>query len=158
MVAQCQRPGAWEISRDGCHFGQPGPLSGAEAGISSPPFTPLDPCPHLPSFPGNSTHEDGRGEAVLPSDRPVSHRDATATMRSLHLTARVEYTSPTDLNGTREEVLWHQGSSGITPTTLQGLGGCWHICQPRRGMVRRERDGVPKWGVRDDCYQAGRDR
>lgn len=37
----------------------------------------------------------------------VPQGDATAAMRSLHLPAGGEATSPTDLNGTGEGVLWH---------------------------------------------------
>lgn len=47
----------------------------------------------------------------------VPHRDATAAMRSLQLSSGGEATSPTDLNGTGEGVLWHHSHH------LQGLGG-----------------------------------
>lgn len=79
-------------------------------------------------------------------------------MRSLHLPAAGEATSPTDLNGTGEGVLWHHhhhpaGTWGcdacqcdtVTPDSLE------------EGWWGGKEMGAPKWEWGDDCYQVGKD-
>jgi len=144
----------------GLMHGKPPEMAGVSAspalfsGAGSWHFLPtLHPSGSLPtfahSFPGNSTHGDERGEerpfclgsSATHTPTHVPHGDATATMRSLHLPAVGEATSPTDSNGIGEGVLWHH-----PPATLQGLGGHGDTCQPRGGMVRREGDECPRMG------------
>lgn len=93
------------------------------AGISSPPFNPLDPCPHFAhGFPDNSTVEIGRerlcclGSSATCKLTHVSHRDGTDARRSLHLPTEAEGSSLTDWNGTRVGVLWPHHPAGIWGT------------------------------------------
>lgn len=83
------------------------------AGISSPPFNPLDPCPHLPMVSQATAPVEIGGERLccLGSGATcmlthVSHRDGTDPRRSLHLPTEAEASRLADLNGTRIGLLW----------------------------------------------------
>lgn len=83
------------------------------AGISSPPFTSLDPCPHLAMVSqATAPVEIGEerlcclGSGATPMLTHVLHGDGTDAGRSLHLPTEAEASSLTDLNGTGVGVLW----------------------------------------------------
>lgn len=81
-TSPCCRPGAWEVFRDRWCFNQPIPLTGAGSWHFLPTLHPSGSLPAFAyGFPGNSTHGDRRGEAVLPRQWCHPHVDPCPPQR-----------------------------------------------------------------------------